>query len=341
MVKRICLIEGDGIGCEVIQAARAALEATGAPLEFVTAEAGYGTFIRQGQALPDETLEIARSADAILFGAVGSPSERVPGYRSPIVQLRRELDLYACVRTVSYSREGTNATLVVVRESTEGMYAGRERFEVDFATGERTAILERVISERATRRIAVYARNLAREMGIERVTVVHKANVLRETCGLFREVALEVLQADGELHVSEGLIDSVAYKLARDPRDFGLIVTSNLFGDVLSDIASLHAGGLGVADSANFGERQALFEPVHGSAPDIAGSGKANPIAAIRAGARMLDYLDMEDAGASLHEALDRVLLNGPHTPDLGGSASTQDVLVQVLGLLERTCVPH
>lgn len=340
----ICAIPGDGIGQEVVPAAVEVLQATGLPLAFVTAEAGWGCFERQGTALPAQTLAVARAADAILFGAVASPSHPVAGYRSPIVALRRELDLYANIRPVQGSGPaGTPVDLVVVRENTEGLYAGRERLEDDGAT----AIAERVITRRASQRITRVACDLARRRAIAggRVTIVHKANVLRETCGLFRAAALDVAREYPDLRVDELLVDTCALQLVQRPERFDVIVTTNLFGDILSDVACAWGGGLGLAMSANIGERNALFEPVHGAAPDIAGRGIANPLAAIGCAALLLDYLgdQQPEWATAYHTAAERIraavaaaLANGPHTPDLGGIATTAEVTAAILAVLQQ-----
>lgn len=319
MSRRICVIPGDGIGREVIPVAQAVLEAA-APgaLEFVMAEAGWDAFERHGVALPEETLELARSADGILLGAVGSPLRRVKGYRSPVVALRQELDLYACVRPVRCASTGVN--LALVRESTEGMYSGIETSTADRAT------LTRVITREASERIARFAREYALEHGFRRVTVVHKANVMRATCGLFRETVLRELARSAELEVEERLVDSFAHDLAREPERFQVVVTTNLFGDILSDLASVHAGGLGLAASMNLGSAHALFEPVHGSAPDIAGMGQANPLACVGAAILLLRHLGLDGAAVRASQAWQHVREHGPWCPDLGGSATTEQV---------------
>lgn len=358
---RLLAIPGDGIGQEVVPAALAVLRATGLPLEVASAEAGWGCFERHGASLPDETLAAARAADAVLFGAVASPSHPVAGYRSPIVALRRALDLYANIRpTASDAQPGRRAAvdLVVVRENTEGLYAGRERTE----DGGDTAIAERVITRRASERIARVALELARGRGAARaprVTIVHKANILRETCGLFRTSALRVAESYPDVAVDELLVDTAALQLVQRPERFDVIVTTNLFGDILSDIASFWGGGMGMAASANIGDAHALFEPVHGAAPDIAGRGVANPLAAIGCVALLLDHLgrraapaapadvptdagggDQLGAGAYLAwagrvRAAVRQVLAGPLlTPDLGGSAGTEDVTGAVIAAL-------
>jgi len=309
MTRTITVIPGDGIGAEVIPAAVAALQALDLPLAFRYAEAGFGTFERDGEALPAATIAACAASDAVLFGATGSPMTRVPGYRSPILALRRRFDLYANLRPAL----GVGIDLLVVRENTEGLYSGRERLE----DGGATAIAERVITARASERIARIACEQARRRR-GRLTVVHKANVLKETCGLFRRAALEVAAGYPDLAVDELLVDAAAMWLARDPGRFDVIVTTNLFGDILSDLAAGMAGGLGLAASANVGDgRLALFEPVHGSAPDIAGQGTADPRAAILSAALLLDHLGYAAEG----ERLRRAAYATPHTGDTGATA--------------------
>jgi homoisocitrate dehydrogenase len=334
----ICLLPGDGIGAEVIPAAREALLATGLPCRFVEAEVGWGTFQRHGTALPTETLDMVRFADATLLGAVSSPSQRVPGYRSPVVGLRQALDLYACIRPVRTpplpgARPGVD--MVVVRENSEGLYAGREERSGE---GEDTvATAQRVISARGSRRIAQWALRYAQQHNRRKITIVHKANVLRETCGLFRDTALAVLGAQGDattIAVDELLVDTAAYHMVRDPERFDVVVTTNLYGDILSDAASAWGGGLGLAASANIGEGAAIFEPVHGSAPDIAGRGIANPLAAIGAAALLLDHLHETERATRLRSAIDATLRDGILSPDLHGTATTAQVVNAVLARL-------
>ena len=323
----LCLIPGDGIGPEVVSAGRQVLEALGLPLTFVEAEAGWATFQHRGVALPEETLTAARAAHATLFGAVSSPLQPVEGYRSPIVALRRALDLYANLRPVesapiSVSRPGID--LLVVRENSEGLYAGRERATAD------EAITERVITRRASERIARLAFRLARaRRGL--VTVVHKANVLRATCGLFREAAYAVASEFPDVRAEEMLVDTAAMRLITSPERFDVLVTTNLFGDILSDEAAALVGGLGLAPSGNVNETQGVFEPVHGSAPDIAGQGIANPLATFGAVAMLLDHLGERDAAMRVRAAVQETLRRGVLTPDLGGKATTAQVTAQVI----------
>ena len=327
MTYRICLIEGDGIGHEVVPAGRRLLEATGLPFEFVPAEAGWETFQRCGNALPEDTLAAVGTADATLFGAVSSPLGPAQGYKSPIVTLRRALQLYANLRPVHSQPVPSSRTgidLLIVRENSEGLYAGRERSD-----GEE-AVTERVITRRASERIARLAFQLASgRRGL--VTIVHKANVLRATCGLFREAALGVAAEFPQVRAEEVLVDTMAMRLITEPERFDVLVTTNLFGDILSDEAAALVGGLGIAPSGNIGVSRAIFEPVHGSAPDIAGRGIANPVATLLAVAMMLDYLGESRWAGRARESVERVLRDGPRTPDLGGSASTEEVTAAAL----------
>jgi homoisocitrate dehydrogenase len=330
MAYQICLIEGDGIGHEVVPAARRLLEATGLPFSFRSAEAGWNTFKKLGTALPEETVETVRWADAVLFGAVSSPLNPVEGYRSPIVALRREFRLYANLRPVisqPIRSSRSNINMIIVRENTEDLYSGRER------TDGNEAITERVITRQASERIARMAFRVATERrGL--VTIVHKANIMRATCGLFREVAYEVAKLYPAIAVEEMLVDTTALRLVTDPEHFDVILTTNLFGDILSDEAAGLVGGLGIAPSGNIGDSKALFEPVHGSAPDIAGTGRANPVATFLAAAMLLEYLGENDAAQRVRSAVDATLRSGLLTPDLDGKAFTKDIVLSVIGHL-------
>ena len=327
MTRRICLIEGDGIGHEVIPAGRSMLEATHLPFEFIQAEAGWATFQRTGTALPAETLGAVSSADATLFGAVSSPLSPVSGYSSPIVAMRRHLGLYANLRPVlsqpvPSSREGID--MLIVRENSEGLYSGRERRSED------EAVTERVITRLGSDRIVRLAFQLASRRR-RSITIVHKANVLKATCGLFREVAFSVAAEFPEIEAEEMLVDAAAMRFITSPERFDVVVTTNLFGDILSDEASALVGGLGLAPSANIGQDAAIFEPVHGSAPDIAGQGTANPMATFLAIAMMLDHLGETDCAQRLRQATSEVLRRGVTTPDLGGGATTRQVTATVV----------
>jgi len=327
------LLRGDGIGAELCDDARAALQLVLPDAHVDEVPIGFHAFEATGSALPPASLAAARDADACLLVAVGSPLVPTPGYHSPIVALRRELDLYANLRPVRSLVAGASpidlagaspVDLIVVRENTEGLYAGRE------STSPGRAVAERVVTESASRRIARVAGELASGRR-GRVTVVHKANVLRETCGLFRSTALDELARFSGLVVDELLVDNAALQLVTNPERFDVLVTTNLFGDILSDVAAHAGGGLGLVTSANFGTHGALFEPVHGSAPDLVGTGRANPIATLRAVAWMVDFLGATAEAERLTRAIETTLAAGPRTPDLGGHATTAEVTEAVL----------
>jgi homoisocitrate dehydrogenase len=333
---KICLINGDGIGKEVIPVAAEVLSALGLDIEFTEAFAGFEYFKQTGNAIPDATLAAVDAAGVAMFGATSSPSTQVDGYRSPILAMRKAFDLYANLRPVqslpgSFSRP--NLDLLIVRENTEGLYAGRERREGD------TAIAERVITKRGSERIARIAFEQARkrissQQSAFTVTIVHKANVLKVTDGLFRECCLQVAKEFPEVTVKEMLVDAMSMRLVRDPENFDVIVTTNLFGDILSDEASALIGGLGVAPSANIGQKVAVFEPVHGSAPDIAGQGVANPVGAILSAAMLLEHVGQSSQANRVRQAVNATLAQGILPRDLGGTAKTGEVTKAIVGNL-------
>lgn len=332
MTYKICLLPGDGIGPEVIDCAEQVLRALPLNLEFVRAEIGFGIYQRLGTPLPDSTLEEIRSASAALLGAVTTPPA-IPGYFSPVVRMRQSLELYANLRpcrSIPHSSSRANIDLVIVRENTEGLYSGIERLEDN---GNR-AITERVITRKGSERIIRKAFDFARQTGQTNVHVVHKANVLRQTCGLFRSVALEVVNDYPDISMHEMLVDTCAMELVRAPEQFEVIVTTNLFGDILSDEACMFVGGLGVAASANIGMDAAVFEPVHGSAPTLVGTGKANPIATLLAAAMMLDYLNEKESAERLRNAAQACIANQESTPDLDGNLTTNQVTERIIEYL-------
>ncbi len=337
---RIALIHGDGIGHEVVPAAQQVLEATGLSFEFVTLEAGWDCFERTGSALPTATVQALYTCDGAIFGAVSSPSHQVAGYSSPIVALRKEFDLYANLRPIvsaPVAGSQNDVDLLIVRENTECLYVKRERLEDDG----NTAIAERVITRAASRRIAraAFERARSRRTNGTRsplVTIVHKANVLSVTDGLFRQSALAVAQEFPDVAVEEQLVDSMLYRLIREPQRYDVVVAPNLYGDLLSDAAAALVGGLGLAPSANVGDTFVLVEPVHGSAPDIAGQGIANPIATILAAALLLRHLGEARVADAIDAAAFACLAHGPHTPDLGGASTTAEVSERVIEEVRR-----
>ncbi|HEX7434485.1 MAG TPA: isocitrate/isopropylmalate dehydrogenase family protein [Anaerolineaceae bacterium] len=310
----LVVIPGDGIGLEVIPAAVRVLQTAIPGLEIIEKEAGWGCFQKHGISVPADTLEAIRSVKAALFGAVSSPAYKVEGYRSAIITLRQELDLYANLRPVHSlprvsPRPGVD--LIIVRENTEGLYAGRERRDGD------TAIAERVITREASRHIAEKTFQLARSLHRRRVTIVHKANILPITDGLFRDTVRAVGAAFIAAHglfveIDELLVDVAAYRLAAEPESLDMIVTTNLFGDILSDEAAAWGGGMGLAPSINLGDSLTLAEPVHGSAPDIAGKGIANPIASILSAALLARHAwDLPDVASAIEKSVEACLNQG------------------------------
>jgi 3-isopropylmalate dehydrogenase len=323
--EEIVVIPGDGIGQEVVPAAREVLEAVEPNFEFTEAEAGDAVKEATGEALPDETRELAANADATLFGAAGDTAADV------IIPLRRAVESFANVRPAraypGVDAPNPETDLVFVRENTEGVYAGHE---TEIAPGVTT--LTRVVTEEASEEIARYAFEYAENRGGD-VTIAHKANVMRTTDGLFLDTAEEVA-AEFDVASDDALMDALAMHLVQRPDEYDVVVCPNLAGDVLSDLAAGLVGGLGLLPSANVGDERALFEPVHGTAPDIAGEGVANPSATMLSAAMLLEYLDYDESGERVRAAVTATLESGPHTPDLGGDATTRDVTDAVLSKL-------
>ena len=333
MTYRICLLPGDGIGPEVIAQAERVLRALPLELDFVYGEIGYAAYQKLGTPLPDETLEKVRTTDATLFGAVTTPPN-MPNYFSAIIRLRQTFELYANLRpchSFEHPSSRPGIDLLVVRENTEDLYSGVERVEDN---GNR-AISERIITRKASERILIKAFELARQRSEKKVTVVHKANVLRESDGLFRKIALEVAPQYADIQMEEMLVDTCAMELIRAPEQFEVIVTTNLFGDILSDEASMLVGGLGVACSGNIGDKVAVFEPVHGSGPKIAGQHKANPTATFLSAAMLLDFIGEAEQGQRLREVVADAIAHNKVTEDLGGSLTTEEMTDEIIAALK------
>ncbi|MBE0512194.1 isocitrate/isopropylmalate dehydrogenase family protein [Candidatus Bathyarchaeota archaeon] len=328
---KIAVIPGDGIGKTVVPEAVRVLESTGLKFDFRYMEVGYEVFKKVGTSVPEEVLSKIKETQACLFGATTTPVG-VADYRSAVVTLRKTLDLFANVRPAkSYPIRSSvkDVDLVTVRENTEGLYSGIE-FEL-----EDSAFTLRMITRKASERIAKFAFNLAMKRR-KKITIVTKANVMRKSCGLFREVSLLVAKDYPEVEVNELFVDVAAMNLVLKPQVFDVILTSNLFGDILSDEAAGLVGGLGLAPSANIGDDYALFEPVHGSAPDIAGKGIANPMAAILSAKMMLNYLGENKWAEQIENAVVIVLREGKYlTPDLGGGSATHEVTEAIIDALE------
>jgi isocitrate dehydrogenase (NAD+) len=326
---QVVLIEGDGIGPEVTQAACRVVAAAGVRIDWVKAAAGIPAAEQHGEPLPEETLEMIRRYRVALKGPCTTPVGK--GYRSINVRLRQGLDLFASVRPVR-TMHGVRTPyekvdLVVVRENTEGLYSGLEHQVVP-------GVVEsvRLVTRAAAERIVKFAFELARHGGRRLVTFCHKADVMRLSDGLFLECARTVAEDYPFIQFEEKPIDNVCLELASDPTQFDVLVMENLFGDVISDLGAGLVGGLGLVPGANYGKRFAVFEAVHGSAPDIAGQGLANPIAVVRSAALMLEYVGHREAAVKIERAVAATLQAGVGlTRDLGGTGTTATITEQLI----------
>jgi isocitrate dehydrogenase (NAD+) len=329
---QIVLIAGDGIGPEVTDATKRVIAAAGVAIDWIAAPAGLDAAAQFGEPLPEMTLDLIRKHRVALKGPCTTPVGK--GYRSINVRLRKGLDLYASVRPVK-TLPGVkvpfdNVNVVVVRENTEGLYAGLEHVVVP-------GVVEslRVITRAAAERIVRYAFELARQQSRRRVTFCHKADVMRLSDGLFLKCAREVADEFPFIGFEERSIDNICMELVLDPTRFDVLVMENLFGDVISDLCAGLVGGLGLVPGANIGSRCAVFEAVHGSAPDITGKGLANPIACLRSGAMMLEHIGHRDAAQRIESAVHKTLQQGVGlTRDLGGDGTTETITRAIIDYL-------
>ncbi|WP_400201410.1 isocitrate/isopropylmalate family dehydrogenase [Methanobrevibacter smithii] len=317
---QIAVIPGDGIGKEVMEATISVLDELNIDFDYVYGIAGDECNEEHGTPLPQETIDIIRDSDACLFGAAGETAADV------IVKIRQEMKMFANLRPVkSYPNTKSvfeNVDFMIVRENTEGLYIANQEEE-----SEDGAIAKRIITREAEERIINYAFQYAKDNNRTKVTAVHKANVLKKTDGLFKEIFYEVGEKYPDIDTEDFYVDATAMYLVTQPQEFQVIVTTNLFGDILSDEGAGLVGGLGLIPSANIGADGALFEPVHGSAPDIAGQQKANPIAMMLSAIMMLRYLGENEAANKFDAAILKVLNEGKTlTSDLGGSSTTIEV---------------
>lgn len=322
----ITVIPGDGIGPEITKAALRVLDAVGADLEYDIQVAGLNAIEQGKELIPAETLDSIRRTNIALKGPLTTPIGK--GFTSLNVMLRKEFELYANVRP-AITRKGIkshydNIDLITVRENTEGMYS-QERQEVS-EDGERAESVS-VITRTGAERILRFAYDLAKRQGRKKIAVVHKANILKATSGLFLDVSREVREDYPEIETREMIVDNTCMQLVVRPEQFDVIVTTNLFGDIISDLCAGLVGGLGMAPGANIGDDAAIFEAVHGSAPDIAGKGIANPFALILAAAMMLDQLNLQGHAERIRKGINQVIAKGDRlTGDLGGNANTQEI---------------
>ncbi|MEM3513074.1 MAG: isocitrate/isopropylmalate dehydrogenase family protein [Thermoplasmata archaeon] len=327
-MRQICVIPGDGIGPEVMEACVKVLESVTNKLKFVPAEIGMNAYRKCGKYLPEETVHLLQHTDACLFGAITTPP--TPDYRSPLLAIRQGLKLYANVRPVcSLIPDKRKIDLVIIRENTEDLYVGLEEFHGSYA------VAAKIVTKEASERIVDFAMGYARKYGRKKITYVHKSNVLRKTDGLFAEIFRTKVHGTN-LEAEEVYVDTCALNLVTSPENFDIILTLNLYGDILSDLAAGLVGGLGFAPSANLGENYAMFEPVHGSAPSLAGKDEANPTAMILSGAMMLDYLGMEHEAARIRKAISNVYASGVKTMDIGGNIGTREFTEIVVKEIEK-----
>ena len=323
----VTLIPGDGIGTEVTEATLAVLEAVGAPFTYEWHLAGVAGLTKMGDPLPKETIESIRKTRLALKGPLATPVGG--GFRSSNVRLREEFALYANLRPARTLIPGgryDNIDLILVRENLEGLYVGFEHYIPVGDDPHAVALASGVNTRAGGRRICEFAFDYALKNGRKKVTLVHKANVLKALTGLFLEAGRDVAkQYQGKVACDERIIDACAMQLVMNPYQFDVIVTTNLFGDILSDLNAGLVGGLGMAPAGNIGKDAAIFEAVHGSAPDIAGKGIANPLALMLSAAMMLDHVGQHEKAKRVQKAVDDVLLKDKvRTGDLGGKANTK-----------------
>ncbi|GAC1571469.1 MAG: isocitrate/isopropylmalate dehydrogenase family protein [Polyangiales bacterium] len=347
---KVTLIPGDGIGPEVCNATKEVLAAAGMDIDWDEQLAGAAALETRGSILPNEVLDSIRRNRVALKGPIGTPVGK--GFRSVNVQIRQALDLYACLRPVKSlpgvstpftaapagkggAPGGGAIDLVIVRENTEGMYTGIEHM---IKPGIAEAI--KIVTEEASTKICEFAFKFAEKMGYPRVTIVHKANIMKVTDGLFLECGRAAARKHPSIETVEMIVDACAMNMVRNPNRLGVVVTLNLYGDILSDLAAGLVGGLGIVPGANIGTEAAVFEAVHGSAPDIAGRGVANPTALMRSAVLMLDHVGEHDCARKLERAI-RDVFEGPiRTGDLGGSASTQEFTKAIVEAMKNAPPP-
>lgn len=313
---KIAVAQGDGVGKEVIPPCIEILDLLLEDLEFINLDIGYARWAREGAPITEADIDLIKQADCMILGAVTS----VPG-SSVVGRLRKTLDLFANMRPFeSYNLTPYGLHLTIIRENLEGLYSGVEEISRD------VAVTKRVITRHNVERLASFASTLK---NVKRITIVHKANVLKSDI-FFRDVCVRVLQKH-DVPYNEMYVDAAAYNLIKHPEMFDHILTSNLFGDILSDEAAALIGGLGLCPSANIGADFAIFEPIHGSAPHIAGRGVANPVGAILSVSLLLDWFGDREKAMSVRASVKKTLDQGFRTPDLGGTCSTKEVAQEIM----------
>lgn len=329
MQKIITLIKGDGIGPEVTEATQEIINASGANVIWEEVEAGSKVIEKHGTPLPEYVIDSIKKNKVALKGPITTPVG--VGFRSVNVALRQKLNLYANLRPIK-SYEGIKTIhkdldFIVVRENTEGLYSG-----IEHKVGEEAAESIKIITKKASERIAKFAFDLAVKENRKKVTIVHKANIMKLSDGLFLDCSRKISKEYPQIYTEDVIVDAMSMNLVMSPQKFEIIVTTNLYGDILSDLSAGLVGGLGMTPSANIGDDASIFEPVHGSAPDIAGKGIANPTASILAGVMMLKYIDMNKEAQKIERSLTEILKDGRYiTKDLGGELSTKDFVKAII----------
>lgn len=318
----VVLMPGDGIGPEITNSVTSIFEAAGAPINWIRCSAGLTAYEEQDNPLPEETLQAIETHRIALKGPLTTPVGS--GFRSVNVELRKRFQLYSNIRPAKslphIESRYEDIDLVMFRENTEGLYIGKEKWIDEDNHAESIAVVTREASERIIRAAFEYAL----EKGRKKITLVHKANILKYTSGLFMEVGAEIAKDYPDVEYEDLIVDNMAMQMVMYPHKYDIIVTTNLFGDILSDLASGLVGGLGLTGAANIGDDAAMFEAVHGSAPDIAGQGKANPIAFILSSLMLLEHLRDEETAEDIRQAIYQTLADkSVCTPDIGGSGST------------------
>lgn len=329
MAYNITLIPGDGIGPEVMEAAKAVIDASGIQINWEIVEAGEKVIEEFGTPLPDYVIESIKKNKIAIKGPVTTPVGK--GFKSVNVGLRQALDLYANVRPVKtypgIKSRYENVDLIIVRENTEDLYAG-----IEHNIGDVAAESIKLITKKASDRIVEYAFDLAEKQGRKKVTSVHKANIMKLSDGLFLRCSREVAEKHKSIEFNDMIVDAMSMRLVQSPENYDVLVMTNLYGDILSDMAAGLVGGLGVVPGANIGSEMAVFEAVHGSAPDIAGMNIANPMAAILSGVMMLRHLGELEAADKIDNAITKVLREGKVvTSDLGGTAKTMEFAEEII----------
>ena len=329
-MKKITLIPGDGIGYEISESLVKIFDAAKVPVEFETENAGSDVYKKTGELIPESLYESVERNKIAIKGPITTPIGK--GFRSINVYLRKKYDLYTNFRP-SRNLPGIetrydNIDLAIFRENTEGIYIGEEKYENEEET---SAIAVKRITRKGSERIIRSAFEYAKNNGISKVTVVHKANILKFTDGMFLDIAREISKEYENIELEELIIDNMCMQLVTNPERFKVIVTMNLYGDILSDLVAGLVGGLGVAPGANIGDDIAIFEAVHGSAPDIAGQNKANPLALLLSSIEMLKYLKLDDFAKNIERAILKTLTDGYKTADLGGNATTTEFTDKII----------